>query len=559
MSLSLVAAICAEIAEPIVISYFIEFVQFGGKEATAYRLIGLFFALTVCRHVLRLAATALSERVAWTSTNALRGDLADHILHLDLSFHASRSRGELIERIDGDVNQIADLFSTFIVQLLGNALLLVGILIALTLINPLLSLSAVGAIVIGTLATQRVQRISRGHWQADREQSALFYGNVSESLSAIEDIRPLDAVPYAMIRFYSRLRAWAPVRTRAEAWGSSIWVIMTLVLTATTAAAFGLGAALYRSGTISLGQVYLVVTYVSMITAPMEVIREQIAYLQQAIAAVRRVRELLSTSSRLSDGAELIPEGPLAVDFEGVSFGYADSGDSAGGPGRTVVHELSFHLEKGRTLGLVGRTGAGKTTIAHLLFRMYDPSAGQVRLGGVDLATARIASVRARVGFVTQDVHVFSASLRDNLTFFDNDVSDQRLKEILGQLGLTAWFESLPDGLWTLISGDTVSVGQGQLIGLARVFIKDPGLVILDEPSSYLDPATEAMLEGALDSLLADRTAILIAHHLGTFNRADEILVIDDGRIAEYGDRDVLLTDPGSQLARLRSLGEAPA
>jgi ABC-type multidrug transport system fused ATPase/permease subunit len=555
MGILLIAAICAEIAEPLVISYFIEFIQFGGKAAAAYRLIELFFAVTICRHVLKLAATALSEKVAWTSTNALRGDMADHILRLDLNFHASRSRGELIERIDGDVNQIADLFSSFIVQLLGNALLLLGILVALTLIDPILSLSAVFAIVIGGLALQRVQRISREHWQADREQAALFYGSLSESLGAAEDLRPLDAVPYAMIRFYRRLRAWAPVRTWAEAWGSSIWVIMTLVLTAITACAFGLGAALYRSGAISLGQVYLIVTYISMIMAPMEVIREQVAYLQQAIAAVRRVRELLSTSSRLVDGVELIVGGPLSVDFDGVSFGYAD-GD-VGGSGPAVLDELSFHLDKGRKLGLVGRTGAGKTTIAHLLFRMYDPQRGRVQLGGVDLATARIASVRSRVGFVTQDVHIFSASVRDNLTFFDGEIPDQRLTEILGRVGLTPWLESLPNGLSTPISGDTVSVGQGQLIGLARVFIKDPGLVILDEPSSSLDPATEAMLMTALDSLLADRTAVLISHSLATFSRADEILMIDEGRIAEYGKADQLLSDPGSRLAQLRGLGEA--
>jgi ATP-binding cassette, subfamily B, bacterial len=287
--------------------------------------------------------------------------------------------------------------------------------------------------------------------------------------------------------------------------------------------------------------------------APMEVIREQVAYLQQAIAAIRRVRELLSTSSRLTDGVELIPDGPLSVDFDAVSFGYAD-GD-ADGPGPAVLDELSFHLDKGRRLGLVGRTGAGKTTIAHLLFRMYDPQGGRVLLGGVDLATARIASVRSRVGFVTQDVHIFSASLRDNLTFFDSEISDQRLTEILDHVGLAPWLESLPNGLSTPISGDTVSVGQGQLIGLARVFIKDPGLVILDEPSSYLDPATEAMLMTALDSLLAGRTAVLISHSLATFSRADEILMIEEGRIAEYGGAGELLSDPGSRLAQLRGLG----
>lgn len=555
MGLLLIGSIGAEVAEPVVISFFIESVQSGDSWARLRDLIVLFFGVTACRHILRVSAAAMSERVAWSSTNALRADLAAHVLRLDLGFHESRSSGELIERIDGDVNQIAELFSTFIIQLAGNALLLLSILVALAVINPLISLSAVVAITLGMLALRKVQQVARVQWQADREQSALFYGNVSESLDAIEDIRSLNAMPYSMVRFYRRLRTWAPVRVRAEAWGSSIWVIATLIITATTAFAYGLGGTFYKSGGISLGQVYLIVTYISMITAPMEVIREQVHYLQQAVAATRRVNELMSITSRIQDGDRPLPDGALSVDFDRVTFGYAtDSGSD-----RTVLGDLSFRLEKGRTLGLVGRTGAGKTTIAHLMFRMYDPDAGRVRLGGVDLSTARIDSLRGRVGFVTQDVHIFDATLRDNLTFFDPEISDARLTEILGKLGLTVWLESLPEGLASPISASALSAGQGQLIGLARVFIKDPGLVILDEPSSYLDPATEAVLETALDALIADRTAVLIAHRLSSIHRTDEVMVLESGRVVEHGPTEELLTDSASRLSELRRLGEALA
>jgi ATP-binding cassette subfamily B protein len=220
-----------------------------------------------------------------------------------------------------------------------------------------------------------------------------------------------------------------------------------------------------------------------------------------------------------------------------------------------VLHDVSFTLEPGRVLGLLGRTGSGKTTIARLLFRLYDPLAGEVRVGGVDPRHARLGALRARIGLVTQDVQLFEASLRDNLTFFDPAIEDEHLLGVLETLGLKSWLERLPQGLGTMISRSSLSAGEAQLLALARVFIKDPGLVILDEASSRLDPATEALLERALNKLLEGRTAIIIAHRLQTVERADEILILDDGRILEHGSRRRLAADPESRFATLRRAG----
>jgi ABC-type multidrug transport system fused ATPase/permease subunit len=206
-------------------------------------------------------------------------------------------------------------------------------------------------------------------------------------------------------------------------------------------------------------------------------------------------------------------------------------------------------------LGLLGRTGSGKSTLARLLFRLYDPQAGEVRLGGVELREARLAGLRARVGLVTQDVQLFAASLRDNLTFFDAHVSDARLLEVLEALGLMPWLARLPQGLHTPISGASLSAGEAQLVALARVFLKNPGLVILDEASSRLDPATEALLEQALTRLLEGRSAIIVAHRLATVERADEVLILEHGCVLEYGPRAALAADSGSHFARLRRVG----
>ena len=243
-----------------------------------------------------------------------------------------------------------------------------------------------------------------------------------------------------------------------------------------------------------------------------------------------------------------MPPGGVSVEFERVSFGYrADL---------PVLRDISFTLEPGEVLGLLGRTGSGKTTLSRLLFRLYDPLEGSIRLGGVDVRKVRIGDVRGRVGLVSQEVQVFEASLRDNVTLFDSSIEDDRIVETLRSLGLDGWLRSLPDGLDTRLSSTgRMSAGEEQLLAFARVFLSDPDVVILDEASSRLDPATEDLIDQAVRSLLRGRTAIVIAHRLTTVQRVDRILVLEEGRIVEQGPREALAADPKSRFAALLRAG----
>jgi len=331
------------------------------------------------------------------------------------------------------------------------------------------------------------------------------------------------------------------------------------------AVAFGVGASLWRASLITIGTVYLVFHYTELLRGPISEIRTQITDLQRAEAGIRRIRTLLDTQSRLiNEGDDHLPQGALPVAFENVSFAYEaartkqELDDEDVEPEMVpALHDISFDLSPGSVLGLLGRTGSGKTTLARLLVRLYDPQHGVVRVNGQPVESVQIADLRHAVRKVPQEVQLFRASIRDNVRLFDPSITDAQVLDALEHLGLREWVLDLPEGLDTMLAADGggLSAGQGQLIALGRAFLANPGLVILDEASSRLDPATESLLERAVDRLLQNRTAIIIAHRLSTVERADRILILDDGRIAEFGDRTELAADPGSRLSQYLRTG----
>jgi len=421
-----------------------------------------------------------------------------------------------------------------------------------------LGLAYTAFVLLAVVMLSRVRQRGTPYWRKDRQHSAAFYGYVGEVLTATEDIRSSGAEGHILRRFFEHLRDWWPARFKADVWGQAMMMAAIIAFAIGDAIAYGLGGGLYRQGAISLGAVYMVIAYTAMLAAPIETIRIQLQDLQQADAGIARVRELFTTRSRLEDGADSVPRGALSVEFRVVRFAY-DDGQHLNGNCReeqaSALEDVSFRLEAGRVLGLLGRTGSGKTTMARLLFRLYDPLRGEVCLGSVNLRHAKLRELRSRVGLVTQDVQLFEASLRDNIVFFDPGISDERVLAALETLGLGPWLERLPGGLDTPISGATLSAGEAQLVALARVLLKDPGLIILDEASSRLDPATERMLEQAWSKLLEGRTAVIIAHRLSTVERADDILILDHGHILEHGPRPSLAADPQSRFAALWRTG----
>lgn len=543
-----------QLVGPQLIKEFIDGAVAGEGGTVLIPIAAWFMVIAVVQQGMAVWATFLAEDVGWSATNSLRADLADHVVHLDLSFHKAHSPGELIERIDGDVTNLSNFFSAMTLKVLGNGGLIIGILVLLTLESWLIGLAITVVTIISIFAMTRLHEVAVPWWKSVRAAAAETYGFVGEQVDGTEDINANGAAGFMQERFADMLRRWLPLEVRAWTGFALLWSTSLLLYGISTSIVFVAGSWLFDIGVVTIGSVYLVFHYTEMTRRPVEQIRTQLEDLQKAGAAIARVEELLATENRLRPaGDHPIARGPLSVEFDRVSFAYHDSEE----PGDPVLHDVSFSIEAGRVVGLLGRTGSGKSTIARLLTRLYEPQSGEIRVGGVATWDAPLAELRSRVGMVTQDVQLFRASVRDNLTFFDRSIPDERLYEVIERLELGDWLAGMPEGLDTMLDSGSggLSAGQGQLLAFTRIFLADPSVVVLDEASSRLDPATEALIERAVDHLLEDRTGVIIAHRLHTVTRSDDILVLEDGRVVEFGERADLAANPGSRFANLLATG----
>jgi ABC-type multidrug transport system fused ATPase/permease subunit len=540
LSVTLLGSIALQVINPQIIGYFIDTATSGGTQQQLVGAATAFIAIALLTQVLSMMATYLGETVAWSATNALRLDLARHCLQLDLAFHKAHTPGELLERIDGDVNALSRFFSQLVIHILGNILLLGGILVILWFENLLAGVSLTLFALSALSVLLSLHRFAILPWARYRQMSAELFGFLGEVIAGREDLRANGAVGYVMDRFYRILRRWLPLYQKARFTSTVLWASSVGLFTVGNAIALAVCAHLWNQGRISIGTAYLIFHYTNLLNEPIERIREELEALQQAAASIHRIQALLQTPTPSPTlGARSLLPGALEVSVDHVWFRYHSEQNSS----LWTLQDLSFHLPAGQILGLMGHTGSGKSTIAALLLQLYRHQRGDIRLGNLAVSDLSLAELRQRVGLVTQDVQLFQASIRDNLTFFNPQIPDADIMAALEHLRLIDWLRSLPAGLDTLLgaSGEGLSAGQAQLLAFARIFLKNPGLVILDEASSRLDPETEQWTEQATERLLQDRTGIIIAHRLPSLQRANQVLILQEGRMLAYGDRQSLL------------------
>jgi len=566
----LLAHTVTSVYAPQVLRGFIDGVAAGSAARALARAAALFLAVAAGRQLSRGLIAYFGESVAWSATNRLRTDLLRHTVGLDLSFVNRHTPGVMLERIDGDSNQLATFFSQLSLRLLRGILLLAGILIALLLEDWRLCLALLGFAAAVTLILVKLRSFGVPYHERLRAAAAHLHGFVEERLAGLEDLKALGGLVPALRRMTALVAVQVERAKRAFSLGALVWPAVNVAMGIGTGLMLAWGGALALRGEMTIGTVYLLFSYLNLMFWPFEDLAHQMEELQKAGGNLVRIQRLFAHRSSLADGARGgFPARPVGVAFDQVSFRYP-AGASAGAGGREAaagngaaeaaeeaLRDLSFRIEAGRVLGILGRTGSGKTTVTRLLARLYDPTAGRVTLNGVDLREFRLSALRAGIAVVTQDVQFFRGTIRDNLRLFDPAVGDGRLLQACDRLGMAPWLARQPEGLDTVISGAqlALSAGEAQRLAVARAFLRDPAIVVLDEAAARLDPATERDVQHALKALLAGRTGVVIAHRLRSVEKVDDVLILERGGMVEHGPRQALLDDPASRLNELLALG----
>ncbi len=472
-----------------------------------------------------------------------------HIHDLSMLTQNTERRGSLVSRVTSDVDTIS-MFVQF-----GGLMLMVN-LAQLTLATVLMviyspALAAVVWICFLPLffIIRRFQGIVGRAYTGVRERVGDMLAAISEAVVGASTIRAYGVEDRTAARIDQAVEAHRRAAIGAQTRAVMAFTTGQLVSGLTTAVVIIVGTVLAVNGRLTLGELLAFLFLVNLFTMPVQQATEILNEMQNAVAGWRRVIGIIDTEADVADpgasGVEL-PRGPITVGFDGVSFAYPG--------GDTVLHDVNLRIAPRSRVAIVGETGSGKSTLAKLLTRLMDPTSGEVTIDGVDLRTVRFGSLRSRVVLVPQEGFLFDASLLDNIRFGAPDATEDDVRLTLTELGLDSWLASLPQGLATDVGqrGESMSAGERQLVALARAYLADPDLLVLDEATSAVDPSTEVRIQRALDSLTRGRTSIAIAHRLSTAQAADEVIVVDDGRIVERGPH-VDLVDAGGVYSRLHA------
>jgi ATP-binding cassette subfamily B protein len=512
---------------------------------------------TAVSHVLLtvLAIYVAGSALAWTAgyvlndvvqgtVRRLRSDVEDKVNRLPLSYFDRQPRGELLSRVTNDIDNVSQSLQQTMSQLLTSVLTVFAVLAMMLWISPLLALVALVSVPLSMLVTGKVMKRSQGMFVQQWRRTGRLNAHIEETFSGHALVKVYGRQPEAERVFAEENDELFQASFSAQFVSGLIMPMMMFIGNLNYVLVAVVGGLRVASGHLSLGEVQAFIQYSRQFTQPLAQVASMTNLLQSGVASAERVFELLDAEEQTPDSAAGRPvpvdERHGEVRFEHVSFSYD--------PARRLITDLSLVAAPGQTVAIVGPTGAGKTTLVNLVMRFYELDAGRITLDGVDIAEMPRSALRSQTGMVLQDTWLFEGTIRDNIAYGAPGASEEQILEAATATYVDRFVHSLPDGYDTMIDeeGSNLSAGERQLVTIARAFLSDPALLILDEATSSVDTRTELLLQHAMAALRTERTSFVIAHRLSTIRDADLILVMEDGAIVEQGTHDSLLAADGA-------------
>ncbi len=553
----LVIAAGAGLVFPLVIGYLLdaafELKDRGALDRIALALLGIFAVQAIANFVQVYLLSSTTERVV----AGLREDTFSHLIRLSPAFFTERRSGELTSRLSSDLALLQSLLGTWVSELSRQLLFLVGGIIMLTVTNPGLTLTTLAVVPIVVVAAVTFGRALRKASTGVQDRIADAMGTADEAFASIRTVQSFTREQIEATRFRSLLEGVVTAAVHRAKLRAGFFGVVGFVAFASVVAVLWQGGAQVLEGNLTAGSLVAFLFYALTLAAAVGALASLFGNFQEAVGAAQRVFELLDAEATVSEPAvatQLVRPVRGEVQFANVSFRYGTDQPA-------VLHDVTLHVAPGEVIALVGRSGAGKTTMASLVPRFWDVTSGAITLDGHDVRTLALAELRGAIGIVPQEPTLFSGTIRDNIAYARPNASDAEVEAAARAAHAWEFVERLPEGLATRVGerGVKLSGGQRQRVAIARVFLKNPAVVVLDEATSSLDSESEQLVEEALSELLQHRTTIIIAHRLSTVRRADRVIVMDQGRIVEQGAHDHLMALGGLYSALYnRQFGDTP-
>jgi ATP-binding cassette, subfamily B, multidrug efflux pump len=485
----------------------------------------------------------LLNDVVQSTVFRMRGEVEDKINRLPLGFFDKQPRGELLSRVTNDIDNVSQALQQTMSQLLTSLLTVIAVLSMMFWISPLLALVALVVVPITMIVAATIMKRSQGLFVSQWRRTGTLNGHIEETFSGHHLVKVFGRQGEAERVFHDENEKLYQASFGAQFVSGLIMPVMMFIGNLNYVVIAVLGGMRVASGTMSLGDVQAFIQYTRQFSQPLSQVASMMNLLQSGVASAERVFELLDADEQQPDlePAATLPEAARGeVRFEHVAFSYD--------PERPLIEDLSLVADPGHTVAIVGPTGAGKTTLVNLVMRFYEVDGGRITLDGVDISSLPRAVLRDQIGMVLQDTWLFAGTIRDNIAYGRPGATEEEILEAARATFVDRFVHALPDGYDTLIDeeGSNLSAGERQLVTIARAFLSDPALLILDEATSSVDTRTEVLLQHAMAALRTDRTSFVIAHRLSTIRDADLILVMEDGAIVEQGTHDELLAADGA-------------